>query len=447
MGKQNKQRRAKRKRQREQQRRRRPPGSRQRSGGAPRAEAPRRPDPSERPAPTPDPDPLPDPDPRPDLASTEVLLGLAVWALGRTDAAIDARLLRLLAERADTSGLIDRRTDEGLAAAWTRGWGPTDLVHLARRFRGSALARLAIERVRADTASRQRRGEPLHPRWVAQVDALTVPRGTPPAGLTEQVLLLRLLAWVPEQPAAVPPPGSSADPAAGKGLDQRVLERVRALLAKAESTEFDEEAEALTAKAQELIARHAIDEALLERPEEVGEPSVRRVHLDDPYLEAKAVLLQEVAAANGCRGVLTAELGSVTLVGYDSALDAVELLHASLLAQATAAMVRAGARRDAAGRSRTRSFRRSFLLGFAERIGERLRAAGATQGAPDERRRALPVLASREERVEEAIAAAFPGMVRKSYGASHAGGYEAGRVAAQLAELDASSGELRQRAP
>ena len=37
--------------------------------------------------------------------------------------------------------------------------------------------------------------------------------------------------------------------------DEKVLGRVRALLAKAESTTFPEEAEALTAKAQELMAR------------------------------------------------------------------------------------------------------------------------------------------------------------------------------------------------
>jgi hypothetical protein len=39
---------------------------------------------------------------------------------------------------------------------------------------------------------------------------------------------------------------------------------VRALLAKAESTTYPEEADALTAKAQELMARHSIDRAMLD---------------------------------------------------------------------------------------------------------------------------------------------------------------------------------------
>jgi hypothetical protein len=43
----------------------------------------------------------------------------------------------------------------------------------------------------------------------------------------------------------------------------RVLSKIRALLAKAEATGYAAEAEALTAKAQHLMTRHAIDEALL----------------------------------------------------------------------------------------------------------------------------------------------------------------------------------------
>ncbi|MDP9441581.1 MAG: DUF2786 domain-containing protein, partial [Actinomycetota bacterium] len=48
-------------------------------------------------------------------------------------------------------------------------------------------------------------------------------------------------------------------------IDDRILSRVRALLAKAESTEFAPEAEAFTEKAQELMARYAIDDPVLSR--------------------------------------------------------------------------------------------------------------------------------------------------------------------------------------
>src|SRR5205807_2396905 len=80
--------------------------------------------------------------------------------------------------------------------------------------------------------------------------------------------------------------------------DARILERVRALLAKAESTTFPEEAEALSAKAQELMARYAIDRALLggvgDGPHGVGG---RRIHIDDPYARSKFLLVDVVADA------------------------------------------------------------------------------------------------------------------------------------------------------
>jgi hypothetical protein len=230
------------------------------------------------------------------------------------------------------------------------------------------------------------------------------------------------------------------------GLDARMLARVRALLAKAESTEFDEEAEALTAKAQELIARHAIDEALLHSAGDVGEPSVRRVPVDDPYADAKASLLAQAAGANRCRVVYSADFGWVTAFGYEGDLDAVELLTASLLAQATSAMARHGPRRDASGRSRTRSFRRSFLFGFAHRIGQRLREAADAQVAAataSDRGRLLPVLSARDDRLRAAVEAAFPELDHRTTAVSHAGGWAAGQAAAELADLDVSAGAVR----
>src|SRR5262249_8603304 len=91
--------------------------------------------------------------------------------------------------------------------------------------------------------------------------------------------------------------GRAGDRAAGQA-DRRALDRIRALLAKAESTEFPEEAEALTARAQQLMARHRIDQALLAaRAGEVradgqaAGPVGRRLPIDAPYESAKAALL------------------------------------------------------------------------------------------------------------------------------------------------------------
>jgi hypothetical protein len=339
---------------------------------------------------------------------------------------------------------------EVLSGLWERGWTPADIVHVVARRLSAAHADVATREIVADGASRARSGQALHPRWRAQLDALGTRRaGGRPAdsvvrlAVTVLCLLMRLSAVPPTVPRPGSPDMAVLDTA---GLDQRMLARVRALLAKAESTEFEEEAEALTAKAQELITRHSIADALLHTPDDIGEPAVRRVLIEDPYADAKALLLSQIASANRCEVVHDAAHGWVTAFGYDSDLDAVELLAASLLTQATSAMARHGSRRDAHGRSTTRSFRQSFLVGFAVRIGERLRAAteGEVAAATEsDQQRLLPVLAARDDRVRAVQQAVIPKTVRRSTSASNATGWVAGQAAADLADLDVSAGHLR----
>ncbi|MBO0822089.1 MAG: DUF2786 domain-containing protein [Nocardiopsaceae bacterium] len=240
-----------------------------------------------------------------------------------------------------------------------------------------------------------------------------------------------------------------------KGADDRVLGRIRALLAKAESTEFPEEAEALSGRAQELMAKYSIDHALLAaRAGEEEAPGGRRIGVDNPYESAKVQLLTEVARANRCRTVWLRELGLVTVIGFRADLDAVELLFTSLLVQANTAMMRAGAKRDAAGRSRTRSFRQSFLISYAYRIGERLagaadqavrEAAGQPGGDPADGRPGtaspgtdlVPLLAAREEAIDDTVREMFgDGLtVTRAARATDAEGWNSGRAAADLASL------------
>ncbi|HET7721924.1 MAG TPA: DUF2786 domain-containing protein [Acidimicrobiales bacterium] len=219
----------------------------------------------------------------------------------------------------------------------------------------------------------------------------------------------------------------------------RVLEKVRALLAKAESTTFPEEAEALSAKAQELMARHAIDSAMVAAGAGAGAgPTGVRVPVDDPYAGAKSILLAEVAAANRCRAVWSKGLGFSTVLGFESDLEFVDVLYTSLLVQATSAMVAAGSQVDRSGRSRTRSFRQAFLLAYASRIGHRLRAAEAASrsAAAEEYGEALlPVLADRSAAVKAAEAEAFPHLVSRSVTIGNAAGWAAGAAAADLASL------------
>lgn len=360
-------------------------------------------------------------------------------------------LVAVLADQLDAARAVASEVAaEALGHQWRRGWTPGDLAHAVPRQLTRAHGEIVIEEVVADGRRRQQHGQPLHPRWLGQLDALaarTSATGRPPPDVRLRLLLevAALLLRLPELPATVPAPGDVCNTSAAAGrLEPQILDRVRALLAKAESTEFEDEAEALTAKAQELIARHAIDEALLHTPDRVGEPSVRRIPIDDPYAAAKACLLDEIARANRCRAVYTVALGWVTVFGYEQDLDAVELLATSLLAQATAAMARLGSRRDASGRSRTRSFRRSFLLGFGQRIGERLRQTTDTEVAAAAAQEAglLPVLAARDDRLAAATAAVFPDVEERATSVGNATGWSAGRAAADAADLGRSVGSL-----
>jgi hypothetical protein len=196
------------------------------------------------------------------------------------------------------------------------------------------------------------------------------------------------------------------------GIDHKVLHRVRALLAKAESTDHPAEAEAFTAKAQELIARHAIDRALLDAtsPSGPGCPTSRTIPVPDPYAAGKFRLLSAIGSANRCRAVWQRATHTSTVIGFAVDLDAVELLHTSLLLQATTSMIRMGPQVGPDGRASTRSFRSSFMAAFATRIGERLSATTSANvaAAESEVGSVLPVLAAREDAVEAELAGPSP---------------------------------------
>jgi hypothetical protein len=233
-------------------------------------------------------------------------------------------------------------------------------------------------------------------------------------------------------------------------IDERVLGRIRALLAKAESTTFPAEAETFMAGAQALMARHSIDRALLAGLGRCSseEPTGRRIGIESPYQSPKAMLLSAVAGANRCRSVWSRDLGFSTAIGFPADVDAVELLFTSLLVQATSAMVRAGSRTDGYGRSRTRSFRRSFLAAYAARIGQRLTEATGQQTSEaamaSTGRDLLPVLASRQEAVDKAADAMFPQLTGFGVGSvMNEEGWLSGLGAADQAALHTAAELLR----
>jgi hypothetical protein len=327
-----------------------------------------------------------------------------------------------------------RETDAELRAAvaeavdrlFRGGWQPAELHRVVARLGNPLQAHLVADVARAYLP----KSPDLDPRWRAQVEELPAATGRADRikGLDAGLALLLELRGLPAIEKLIPAPGEAPEKRL-RGADNRVLERVRALLAKAESTDFPAEAEAFSAKAQELIARHSIEEVLTATPDET--PLGRRVGVDHPYESEKASLLDAVARANHCHTVWSPELAFTTVFGFDADIDAVELLYTSLLVQANRAMVRD---EPAKGKARIKAFRRSFLIAYAVRVGERLERA--TRHEIDRHSDLLPVLRGRDLQVREAVTRAFPRTVRaRGSRVDSLEGWRSGRAAADEAEL------------
>lgn len=403
--------------------------------------------------------PAPDPE---ELADT--VLGIAVdYFKGDPAAPADGAALLCTGPFAKHRRVVE--TAAGIAlvksmrSMWRGGWLPVDLWEHTRRSTDPTTTSLLVDAIADDVA--RHAAATVHERWAAQVRQLEATtwwaHDRPHIGqwaqrhgvLFEQALfivitLIAELMTLPSVPQIVPPPGTATRKAGASvaGVDQKVLARVRGLLAKAESTQFPEEAEALSAKAQELMNRYAFERALLDA--DTHKPQLAtsaRLWLDSPYLEAKSHLVAAIARANRCRSVFYSKLGFLALVGEELDLEITELLATSLLVQATRAMVAEGSH-QAYGTSRTRSFRRSFLISYAARIGERLDEANAQAHDPVEDARLLPVLADRSRVVDETFDAMFTNTISKSVSVSNGAGWQAGRAAADRADLNVERREV-----
>ncbi|MFZ1309028.1 MAG: DUF2786 domain-containing protein, partial [Candidatus Microthrix parvicella] len=350
-----------------------------------------------------------------------------------------------------------------LGQIWDGGWQPAELLRQARlNGKRATTGRLVGQAIANDDV--RRRATTLDSRWIAQTEAMGLPDADGKSGWIRRFvlmegldaaevrdLLIDVLAvmYLPKVETLIPPPGSKGAAPSGRSIRDPasadrdpMLERIRALLAKAESTDFEEEAMAFTAKAQELITRHAIDSALLDDAGGTGgeEPGIIRVPLDPPYWDAKGLMLQIVAERTRCRALMMTGLNMSRVVGYPSDLEAVEMLFTSLLIQAQTSLAQAGRSAPPGTRTRSTSYRASFLVAYAGRIGERLaeiNAAVASEVAETQGGGFLPVLRAREDTIDEFMAEHYGDSAK----ARIRGGYDSaasahGRMAADSAKLN-----------
>ncbi len=228
--------------------------------------------------------------------------------------------------------------------------------------------------------------------------------------------------------------------------DDDLLDRVRKLLAKAEDEGCSAaEAEALTAKAAELMARYGIDRAVLGslRPE-TDKPTDRVFTLGNPWGDVQRHLLAGLATALRCQCVQVASAPQVRgaqrtrlhVFGYASDLERADILFTSLLVQ----MARGLAKQPTPGNGgAARAWRRSWMLGYCSAVVTRVRAAeeaAVAAASPDAAGgpSAALVLADRSLVVRQQVAAAYP-RLRKARVTYSGGGYGDGYREGQRADI------------
>jgi hypothetical protein len=224
-----------------------------------------------------------------------------------------------------------------------------------------------------------------------------------------------------------------------------LLARVRKLLVKAEADGVTQaEAEALTAKAAELMAKYGIDRALLAavRPE-TDRPGDRVVDIANPWARVQAHLLCGLAAALRCQCVILPRTGPgsrIHVFGFASDIERTDVLYTSLLLQMWQGL--SAADPPAWSRS-TRAWRRSWLLGFATAVVARVRTAEqrAAQRAADAPAGSGPsaalVLADRTEIIDRTLRQAYP--VTRTSRVTYSGtGYGTGYAQGQRADIGTS---------
>jgi len=372
---------------------------------------------------------------------------------------------------------IDERVSKRVDLLLDSGWQPADLVHLARQHGNLRQSRLVV----AAIANHSRRTDAAHRAphaWVQQLVDLGIwdaandrvvggqsdftarwvkaeklhPDDLRSAAMDVETVLLR----APRLAELLTPPsrwgatnaGLRDEASAVAAVDSKVLRTIRALLAQAEGTGYEAEAETFTAKAQELMTRHSIDLAMLAATggqAQQGSAGVvsTRVHLDNPYTQEKATFLGMLADLNGVRCVWSDWAGFCTLMGFPTDVQLTEVLFTSLLVQATQSAAQAGARDS---RNKAPTFKRAFIVSFAQRIAERLedaRRASQTEAEAVYGSALAPVLASRKEAIEAAYTAAFPKVVPMKSRSYDAAGWWAGRAAADHADLGAGAAITR----
>lgn len=226
-----------------------------------------------------------------------------------------------------------------------------------------------------------------------------------------------------------------------------MLDKIRKLLAQAEDPACTPaEAEAFNQRAADLIAKYGIDKALLDAakaPATKEDVDRRKIHVPGPYAWEKSALLYNIGEPlnvhtvrhnNGRRS----DGYKVSMFGFPSDLERVELLFTSLLVQASHSL----ATIQPPPWESTVSYRKAWMWGFINTVKARLVAAESRAAREADERGDGPstalVLADRKTLVDRRVEEAFTDLKRSKSVTVKGSGYRDGQAAGQRADLGGS---------
>jgi hypothetical protein len=223
--------------------------------------------------------------------------------------------------------------------------------------------------------------------------------------------------------------------------DDKTLDRIRKLLAKAEGTTNEHERQTFMDVAQRLMAKYGIDRARLGHLHPGSDTPGRRVIVAyHPWANEQLRLMYGVAEAVRCKCIrLSGGRGGtdpkIEVFGYDSDMERAELLYTSLLVQMFSGLNR---QPIPEGHRRPRAFRHAWLVGFADEAARRIkeaeqRAVHEVQQEETSGSTAL-VLLERGQVVHRMFAQAYP-KVRNAKSKVDAAGLYSGREAGARADI------------
>lgn len=229
-------------------------------------------------------------------------------------------------------------------------------------------------------------------------------------------------------------------------MSEAIIDKIHKLLAKAESTEFPDEAEALSAKAAELMARHTIDSSLLhrDRGESFGDITGLDIDVNGAYHVGLRTFAVAIGDALGFKVLLHTDGASKRVVwyGFVEELKVAEVLLASLRLQQERfsrshmeAWIPPNPLDDRADRFYEK---RSFMIGFADGVSAKIRASKrAAEREYSEEVGVALVLADRSNEVQKWIESKFKiGAARSGRQSHHTeSGLSGGRAAGARADI------------